>query len=427
VIILIDQKEYAVGLNWFAVSTIAEVEQFQREMEMNHGVLKMSKEASVQSTVALCGPEYDGQLSLAGMLAYAYENLLYVLATEYKDANGQPLFYLCAIKNHAVTVDGDVMGTRETIQPLFAQNYADITADIDPSSMTCYGTGVDDALFPGVNLVEAHQVLDQALRYASQCTIKQLGKKGLSKASIIMVVLLSLGAGYFIYTFFLAPPPPPPPPPPKAVAPVTAAPVIIKRDPYEEFMNIFKKTLSQQPRVTAVPSIVAGIKQSPMAYEGWQVATITFAGDKPDILTMHLVRAPFANVEDLMALNDKGYFTHLEVDLPVATAIVDLPFVGADISYIADSIISTLSKTGSPHYYELISALQLNNIPYNAGAPEKNDFFSQITLKISGNGLWSLLALVNVLTPFETLAVKNIAITIQNGDYNWTIEGVIYG
>jgi hypothetical protein len=426
VIILIDQKEYAVGLNWFAVSTAGEVEQFQREMEMNHGVLKMSKEASVQSTVALCGPEYEGQVSLAGMFAYAYENLLYVLATEYKDANGQPLFYLCAIKNHAVTVDGDLMGTRETIAPLFAQNYADITADIDPSNMTCYGTGVDDTTFPGVNLVETHQVLDQALRYASQSTVKQLGQKGVSKTSAAILVFLSLGLGYLIYTFFLSPPPPPPPPPPKA-APVAVAPVVPPRDPYQDFLSQFTASLSTQPRVTAIPSIVAALKKTSMAYSGWQVTTITFTGERPDTLTMNLVRAPFANIDDLMRFNDKGYFTRLEVDLPGTNAIADLPFVATDMKSIDPAAITALSKTGSPLYFQLISAMQLNNLTFAADPQENNNYFASTNVNFTGKGLWSLLAITKVLLPFETLAVKTIAITIDNGDYNWTIEGVIYG
>jgi hypothetical protein len=425
VIILIDQKEYAVGLNWFAVSTTGEVDQFQREMEMNHGVLKMSKDSFVQSTVALCGPEYEGQVSLAGMLAYAYENLLYVLATEYKDANGQPLFYLCAIKNHAVTVDGDVMGTRETIQSLFGQNYSEITADIDPSNMTCYGTGVDDTLFPGVNLVETHQVLDQALRYATQSTIKQLGKKGLSTASALMIVILFLGVGYLIYAFFLTPPPPPPPPP--KPAPVVAAPVVPKRDPYQDFLTQFSATLATQPRVAVIPSIVTSVKQVPMAYSGWQVKTLTFAGDHPESFRLNLERAAFANVDDLMALNDKGYFTHMEVDLPGAKAVADIPFVATDLNYIADSVVPTLSKTSAPHYYDLISALQLNNISFSADELPNNTYFATMSIKLTGKGLWSLLAVSKVLMPFETLAVKNIAITIDNGDYNWTIEGVIYG
>jgi len=62
VIIILDNKEYAVGLNWFAISSPEEAEQFQREMDLNHGVLKKASGDGASATVALCGPEYNGQV-----------------------------------------------------------------------------------------------------------------------------------------------------------------------------------------------------------------------------------------------------------------------------------------------------------------------------------------------------------------------------
>jgi hypothetical protein len=422
VIILIDQKEYAVGLNWFAISTTQELEQFQREMELHYGITKMSKESAVQSTVALCGPEYNGQVSLAGILSYAYQHLIYVKATEYKDEQGQPLYYLCAIKNHAVTVDGDHLDTRDAILSLYAQNYADITGDIDPNNVNCFGTGVEEALFPGIHLMESHQVLDQAQRYASQATIKLLGKRGLSAGSVALVVLLFLASGYFLYDSFLKPPPPPPPAPAQPIAPV-----VPPRDLHKEFLDKFSLSLAKQMRVTVIPSVVAGVKQLPLAFGGWQIKTITFTGEKPDIFRLNLDRSNFANVEDLMVHNDKGFFTGVQVDISGSHAVADYPFTPEHLDFLPPENFSNLSSNGGAHYYELIGKLQVYNLPYSGKEGASNSYFSETEITFHGVGLWSLMALYEVLLPFETLAVKTIEITIENGTYNWKIEGMIYG
>lgn len=421
-IIIIDKKEYAVGLNWFAIGSSDELSQFQKEMELHHGVEKLSKDRSVQSTVALCPPEYNGQISLAGMLSYAYSNLLFVMATEYKDDNGQQLYYLCAVKNHAVTVDGDMVGTRETIISLYNQNYSDMSAELDPNSIDCFGSGVDETLFPGIHSIEASQLIDQAIRYSSQATIKPLGKKELSKSSVILVAGLFLVGSFAVYQFFLKPPPPPPPPPPTVAAPPPPPP-----DPYKVFMQSFTQTLSQEPRVTVLPSLMDALSSLPLSFEGWSIDNIEFDGNKPDTLTLRLKRANFANVEDLMKLNDKGYFTGIQLELTGNSAVVNYPFTPGQLEYIETSAFPKLSKKGSPLYYDLVANLQLNNIPYSGSTAEKNDFFAETNLSVSGQGLWSLGRLYDILSPYQTLGLKAVKISIKDGTYTWTIEGIIYG
>lgn len=424
-IILLDQKEYAVGLSWFAISTTQEVEQFQRELDLHFGVLKMSKDGSEQSTVALCAPEYNGQVSLAGMLSFAYQNLLYVTATDYKDDNGQPLFYLCAIKNHAVTVDGDVIGTREMIVGLYNQNYADLTADIDPADVICYGSGVDDEIFPGVNIVEIHQVLDQATRFMSQATIKPLGKKELSKVSLVAVLVLFVGGCWGIYEYFFNQPPPPPPPPPVAAAPVPVAP---KRDPYQDFLQQFAQTIQDQPRANILLPAVAALKAQPMAFAGWNVATADFTGAASTTYNISLARQPFSDVNALMQLGTAGVLTNLNVDFAGETATASLPFDTSDRQLISMDTIQALPQgEASPQYFALLSVMQDKHIEFSTNTDEQNPYFKQTGLTFTGAGLWSMSALFESLAPFETLGIKSINVTIDGSNYNWTIEGVIYG
>lgn len=424
-IILIDKKEYAVGLSWFAISSTDELEQFQREMELTHGVLKMSKDSSVQSTVALCGPEYNGQVSLAGMLSFAYTNLILVMATEYKDDNGQPLFYLCAVKNHAVTVEGDMVGTREEIQSLFSQNYADVTTDVDPNTVNCFGVGVDDVSFPGVNIVESHHVLDPAGRYAAQATIKTLGKKELSKGSIALVAGLTLIMGYFIYDLFLKAPPPPPPPPPVAAAPAPPPPP--PPDPYVVYMQTFTQTLSQEPRVSVLGPLVKSVEAIPLFYDGWAVKTITFDGGSPKSFAVTLDKQNYANVDQILAHHDVNIFSSLHLDLRGEHAVASMDFDPGTVEYIPTEVFPTLDKSGSPKYYQLIGDLQMRNITYTATEIGKNNFFAQTDMVLTGDGLWTMVALQQVLAAYDTFGLKSVVITIQDGKYNWTIEGVIYG
>lgn len=422
-IILIDQKEYAVGLSWFAISSMQELEQFEREMELHHGVLKMTKEGNEQSTVALCGPEYNGQVSLAGMLSFAYSNLIYVMATEYKDEAGQPLFYLCAVKNHAVTVDGDMIATREVIVQMYNQNYADIMADIDPNSVNCFGVGVDDASFQGINLVEVHHVLDPALRYAAQATIKALGKKELSKTSLGLIAVLVLAGGFLVYNFFLKSPPPPPPPPKVVAAPTPPPP---PQDPFKVYMGTFVNTLKTEPKISVLASVLKEVEDLPLSYDGWTVKSVSFNGPSPDTLTLNLERTPYANIDQLMQHHDKGLFASIHSDISGQQVIATLSIKPDPLTYMDADIFSSLTKA-SPKYFELIGRLQLNNIKFQSSEADKNNFFSAMKLGFSGEGIWSLVALYNVLLPYDTLGLKSVVITIDNGKYTWKIEGVIYG
>jgi hypothetical protein len=306
---------------------------------------------------------------------------------------------------------------------LYSQNLAEITADVDANSVNCFGTGVDDALFPGVNIVETHHVLDQALRYAAQATIKPLGKKELSKGSLALIMGLVIVGGYLIYTFFLKPPPPPPPPPPQVVAPPPPPPP----DPHKMFMETFAQTLLKQPRVSILAPVLRTVESLPLAYEGWVIKTISFDGASPETLMLDLERSPYANVEQLMQLHDKGIFKSLHVDLAGQHALAAYPIPAVAATYIDVATISNLTKEGSPKLFDMMGKLQEHNIPVGASELEKNDYFAETKVNFKGEGIWSMVALYNVLLPYDTLALKTVVIKIDNGKYTWTIEGVIYG
>lgn len=423
-IIIIDNKEYAVGLNWFAISSPEEVEQFQREMDLNHGILKKATSVDETASVALCGPEYNGQVSLAGMLSFAYTNLIFVMATEYKDDNGQPLYYLCAIKNGAVTVDGDVVDTLDVIETLYNQNYSEITADLEPSEVDLFGSGVDENQFPLIQQVSPDHVLDRALRYASQATIGVLGKAGISKLSIAMLVILFLAGGYFVYDWFFSAPPPPPQP---VARPQPTQPVEPQVDPREQFLTQFQSTLEKQPTPDTILTVVDGVKSLPMNFGGWILDDINFNGNNPDVLTLNLLRDTYGSVNQIFDRKDMGLFASVNMSQDGNEATVTYNLTGRQPMYIPIQRIDMLEETGSPVYYSLINTLQMYNIPFSADELTKNNYFSVGKVSFSGSGLWGMVDIHEILARFDTFSISSIQIETNNGQYNWKIEGNIYG
>ena len=279
-IIILDGKEYAVGLSWFAITSTDEVQQFQKEMDLTHGVLKTNKDPGMPSTVALAGSEYESQISLAGMLSYAYNNLIYVARTGTKSEAGDTLYYLCTVKNGAVSVEGDMIADLETIQALYAANLAELRAEIELDEIQRLGTDVIEEEFEGVTLADFYTVLEPAQRYASQCVIKTLTKGGLSNVAVGLIVVLFVLGGYLGYSWIFKKPPPPPPVAEVEIQPevLEPEPIIEQRDPYEVFLENFVFRLSETPEPEVIPKLIASIKGLSLSYGGWSLDSITFYG-----------------------------------------------------------------------------------------------------------------------------------------------------
>jgi hypothetical protein len=169
------------------------------------------------------------------------------------------------------------------------------------------------------------------------------------------------------------------------------------------------------------------VESLPLAYDGWIIKTITFDGVSPETLMLELERSPYANVEQLMQLHDKGVFNSVNFDLAGQHDLAAYAIPSAAATYIDVATISSLSKEGSPKLFDMMGKLQEHNIPVGAAELEKNDYFAETKINFKGEGIWSMVALYNVLLPYDTLALKSVVIRIDNGKYNWTIEGVIYG
>ncbi len=425
-IIILDGKEYAVGLNWFAITSADEAQQFQKEMELTHGILKFNKDPALPSTVALAGSEYEGQVSLAGILSYVHSNLIYVAKTGAKNEAGETLYYLCTVKNSAVSVEGDVIADLETIKALYLANLAELTSEIELSEIQRFGTEVSESEFEGVELIDFDVMLDPARRYAGQCIVKVLAKQGLSTPAIAMIVVLFVLGGYLSYSWLFKKPPPPP----VVVAPEYVprpAPVKETRDPYEVFLEQFANRLSSAPEPEVVPDIIAAVKQVPLINGGWSLNSISFKGNNTESLNLSFTRAAYSNVNEIMDLSQMGYFTNVSVDQEGNKAVAKYPLALMDVPYIEMDTIEALQPGSEEVYYNVISTLQSYDLKFSINNSQGNPYFAENNFNMTGSGLWSLQRTAGILAKFNSLGLTTIDINVQNGNYNWTIEGIIYG
>jgi len=351
-------------------------------------------------------------------------HLIFVMATEYKSDNGQALYYVCAIKNGSVTVDGDVMAELDVIETLYNQNYSEMTADLESSDIDIYGAGVEEVGFPGINQVTPDHVLDRALRYSSQATIAVLGKAGLSKLSVAMLVILFVAGSYFVYELFLKPTPPP------VVAAPVQQPVQVAEpqvDPRVQFLANFASRLESEPTAAIIPSLVDTVKQLPMGLGGWKIDTIDFNGNNASTLSMTLSRTSYGSVDQVLGRKELGFFTSVNMDPQGNDATVSYPMHGASAMRIPGQRLEILSDTGSPIYYSLVNTLQMHGLPFSVNNLSSNNYFSEAKITFSGSGLWSLMDLYEVLAPFDTFSISSIQIQTNDGQNDWKIEGNIYG
>lgn len=419
-IILLDGKEYAVGLNWFAISSQEEVAQFQREMDMQNGVLKLTKKSGEQSTVALSGPEYVDQVSLAGILSYAYKNLIFVTRTEVKNEAGQPLYYLCAVKNGVVSVEGDVIGDLENIQSLYQQNLAEMTGDLPLESIERFGCHVDEAAFPDLNPVKIGAVLDPAQRYASACLIKPLLKKSLPVAGVVMIVGAFVVGGYFTFTWIFQAPPPPPPPP------VQTQEIVIKKDPFQSFLEGFLPTLQSMPRPDVIADFVDTIKTIPMSLEGWQLVKISYSGAQKDFIGLELKRNSYTTVNNLSELTTQLPLKSVNLKDDLNSATATYPF-SSSTGFISQSAIQALNKETEGQYYDFASLMQAHHILFQNTIDLSLEYFIGNHFTIQGENLWALNRVGALLQTIPTLGIQSISVQYQSGKYTWTLEGMVYG
>ncbi len=419
-IILIGGKQYAVGLNWFSISSTDEIEQFKHEMEMTCGIIKLATAEGMPSAVALASNEYLNQTSLAAALSYAHENLLYVYKTEYKDEAGRLLYYFCCVKRGVVTVDGDTVGDIDTIQSLYAQSLLDLRNDLAEDKIECLGVGADDNRFEALHSVDETQILTSIQRFESQCVVKELHKKGPAKWMLGLVAAGIVAMMYLGYQWFLKPPPPPPPSPVAERAPPPPP------DPFTQFLNSVSFSSTATP--AALPLITDAISNIPMQIKGWTVTGISINLGATTTFSVSFSRTPYATVLDLKAQGDAGVLKNLNIDGSGDSASADWPAEVDNVPLLTEQALTPIKTEEGPVYQlQFQTQLQYQKLDIKLNSPSPVQGFAVQTFSYQGNGLWGLRGFYNVFQTMSTLGITSITITPDSGDFAWTIQGVIYG
>jgi hypothetical protein len=423
VLILFGGKEYAVGLSWFSISSPDEIDQFKREMDLTHGVVKLSKEEGLPSTVALAPTEYTDQVSLAAALSYAHENLLYVCKTDYKDEAGRQLYYLCCVKRGAVTVDGDTMGDMDTIQSLYGQSLIELRNDLPEESIECFGTDVDDNRFEGAQPIDAAHLVTSIQRFESQCVIKELRKAGLSKTTVLLVAMIFLVVSYGGYRLFLAEKPAPPPPP-VAVAPKGPPPP--PPDPFLQFLHSVQFDNTITP--AGLPFIVKVIETIPMQIKGWEVTGIDISLGETTTFSISFTRDSYATVLGLQAAEKTGLIKDLNIDPSGESASATWPMEIDNMPMLTQAMLMPIKAGVKPTYRDqFVTIVQTRAMDLKFEAPDPVGGFSVQTFSDEGAGLWSLRGIYNVFQQLPTMGITSVSVTPTKGEFQWSIQGVVYG
>lgn len=419
-IILFGGKEYAVGLTWFSISTPAEIDQFKREMDMTLGVMKLAKDDDQPSCVALAPNEYVNQTSLAAAISYAHENLIYVYKTDYKDDIGRELYYLCCVKHGAVTVEGDTIADLDTIQALYAQSLLDLRTDIADDHIELLGTDVNDDRFEGVQLIDVGHMSVSIQRYEGQCAIKEIKNEGPSKKKMIILVALALATLVMGYQLFKPAPPPPP---------VTAPPVVKASPPVAPF-DQFLNSLQLQNTVTldALPHIVAGLMHIPIQISGWQVTDITVNLGSTVTYTLKLKRTAFATVGKLRDLEKSGVIKNISIDTQGEEARVSW---GSDVKEIrllskADLQFLKDEKNASTQT-QFLTRMQSSMIKANLETAVLVAGYPSQQFSYKSKGLWAIDGFSEILQGMKAVGITRLHVVPANGQYEWELQGVIYG
>lgn len=422
-IILFGGKEYAVGLTWFSVSSPSEIDQFKREMDMTLGVMKISKEEGEPSCVALAPSEYANQVSLAAALSYAHSNLIYACKTEYKDEAGRQLYYLCCVKRGAVTVEGDTIADVDTIQSLYAQSLMDLRTDIPEDSIECFGTDVGDDRFESAQPIDASHLVTSIQRFESQCVIKELKKEGTSKAKMVTLGVLVLGTLLLGYQLFKPEPPPPPPPAPVA-APVARAPAPV--DPFTQLVNSMQLQKTLSPAALLV--MMNALKTIPMQISGWKISEITVNIGETSTFSLQLVRMPFATVDGLRSLEKAGTLKNVSFaqsgDEARAVWGTDLK----DTPLLTKASLEVLKNEKAAQFQTaFMSKMQSEAMVILLEAPTNVAGYSVQKFSYKNQGLWSIGGFAEVFQDMITMGITSLHIKPADGNYEWELQGVIYG
>lgn len=426
------KTKFAIGLHW-VVDNMRGVDRIQTTFNLHYGItfkLKSTENKKYQ-LAALSDESHDRSVCLSGILAKFYPNLILVHRVS------ENLYWLCVIKNSVIwsgvdlanSTAGDYLDDYDSVKEVaeFAKQDFKEANLLEPDILLVTDTAQDGfPEFTPTNFIKLILKLEKnkrkfLIRYIEP---RRAVIKKVVMIAVLLVILIS-GSSYVYHK--------------KLVHRLLHNQQIqAERERQQKILaeqNFFaqlQNTLAQQQGAVVINRVMSIFRTLPLQSKGWALQTASYDAKKANTLKVDLTRSSYGTLNTfLYAYTPDGKDGEVGDDNNAGSKI--LTFDIGDLQQVNDaSEISRQILTGNVtnNLYRLISYMQTHgqDFQFSAGRAEVTSYdVHRSPVEISGQGLWRLKGMQQILTPYDTFVIDSIDFTVSGYDMNWTLKGEIYG
>lgn len=426
-------RPFALGLRWL-VATRNEVDYLKDKENLSYGFVNSTQAHSKSNykAVVLTGNEHDNAVSLAGILADKYENLIFVHQIQ------PDLFWVCIIKKHEVWNDldlgdrtaGDYICTKESAdeiikiaQDIFIEN------EIAYTKITYASTQAMEA-FPQYQHIKLSDLLLNTKKSYKKYRIAwlQSHRKKIKRITTFLVILIVVVSGsIYLYSSQNAAA--------REKARILHMQMEQKREEQARLSYItgLESRINQNQGSRAIAHVLRMVGRLSLQSAGWSIQNISYSSDNSELLSIELNRGQYGDIlsfqnsylsntiqENISSNNDSG-----SKILSFSDKQFSIPMTRAD----KDKIAKIISKPVPTVRYKLIAYGQRMQLNLTTGPIEKDQYhYNNSSFSIDGEDIWNLRKIEFILKQFPTITVDNIDMKISTDNkIAWSLKGKIYG
>lgn len=437
----INRKEYAISLSWLYAENINEAKSLQKELGSPYGVFKQNKKDNRLSRVGCASSEDQGVPSLAAILSYKYENLIFVTDkfNIVDEKTGLPQYWFCVIQNGSVnetgghevdadiSVEGDAVFTRDQLIESYKNISEYLIAKSDDLQIIA---DVEDETLLTEELLGAEyrpdalvEILSSSDKLGKKVVIRKLKGFELNnfQAGVIafIAVIILGGVAYHLIDSGSN----------ENVSMTPQQRVALEREQKAQFFEGVVGELKRSAAENTLISVHNAIEGLPRLVNGWQLISVGYDGQTPDKLSLYYMMQRYSSLSDLSGLKSKLNVDTVRIGPQGKQAVlsIKIPTYSEENVNITKSQLSNKNKL-TQYKINLISQLQNYSLNYDFGKPNTLRYgleTQKVTIK--GKSLYGLLALQNASTGIPVFAVEDVKVSVSlDGNYLWEVTGKIY-
>lgn len=419
-------KEYTVGLTWQQLtgteSRAAEIKRLVKQVGHGYGVVRQVED---DTQVGMCPKAFAGSYSAAATLADAVSRCMLI------EDLGEGNYWYVLVLDGQVAPGSDMVGDLETIQSKYEEGY--FLHGIDAASqgsLPIFAKGLTE-VFEGsqdtgfVELIGGNP--------AKRCRIGDLNKS--SSALLAVAVIALMAGGYYYYANYYAQPVIEP------LAPTFSAPAHSPLEIREQAVAQEKSWLAQ---IMSRPDFADSLDDALSGY----FRLPAFAGEWQNLGFKYTTGGPIHVSWSRLALGHMGSlasrFEGLEFDEKGERAILPVPVSAAESRVINPEQLDSLLTEGRHGYSQLLSLFQIYELEGGVTAkqqpPRREPVVGLETanpnaplfayrvyeVEVKGAHIEALTSIVNKLSQFPSLFLKDLEVERSDAGLLWRITGEYY-